>query len=185
MRSGRALVFPVYKGTYERRVDVTGVNSFRDVAIATGKDFGRVVELIDSRRDLDRQRVAFYGDSRGTFFGVILTALEPRLQASVLLGGGLPPVVLPPELDLLNFAPRVHMPTLMVSGRGDFLQPVESAQVPLFRLLGVPAEHKRHALFEGGHFPNQLHDVMREILDWFDRYLGTVTPDSVRSPLRF
>jgi formylglycine-generating enzyme required for sulfatase activity len=185
MRSGRALVFPVYKGTYERRVDVTGVNSFRDVAIATGKDFGRVMELIDSRRDLDRQRVGFYGDSRGTFFGVILTALESRLKASVLLGGGLPPVPLPPELELLNFAPRVHVPTLMVSGRGDFLQPVESAQVPLFRLLGIPAEHKRHALFEGGHFPHQLHDVMREILDWFDRYLGPVAPESVRSPLRF
>ena len=180
MRSGRALVFPVYKGTYERRVEVRGVNSFRDVAIATGKDFGRVIELIDSRPDLDRQRAGFYGDSRGTFFGVILTALEPRLKASVLLGGGLPAVALPPELDLLNFAPRVHVPTLMVSGRGDFLQPVESAQEPLFRLLGVPAEHKRHALFEGGHFPHQLNDVMREILDWFDRYLGPVAPGAPR-----
>ena len=96
------------------------------------------------------------------------------MKASVLLGGGLPLVAVPPEFDLLNFAPRVRVPTLMVSGRGDFLAPLESAQVPLFRLLGVAAEHKRHALFDGGHFPNQLHDVMREILDWFDRYLGHV-----------
>jgi hypothetical protein len=28
---------------------------------------------------------------------------------------------------------------------------------------------------DGGHFPNQLHDVMREILDWFERDLGHVT----------
>jgi pimeloyl-ACP methyl ester carboxylesterase len=80
-------------------------------------------------------------------------------------------------MDLLNFAPRVRVPTLMVAGRSDFLQPVETAQLPLFRLLGVPAEHKRHALFDGGHVPGQLHDVVREILDWFDRYLGPVTPN--------
>lgn len=175
MRSGRAVVFPVYKGTYERRVSVTGINAIRDVAIATGKDFGRVLEFIESRPDLDRERIGFYGDSRGTFFGVILTALEPRVKASVLLGGGLPPIILPPEIDLLNFAPRVGVPTLMVSGRGDFLAPVQTAQIPLFRLLGTASEHKRHVLFDGGHFPDQLHDAMREILNWFDRDLGAVS----------
>jgi eukaryotic-like serine/threonine-protein kinase len=64
----------------------------------------------------------------------------------------------------------------MVAGRSDFLMPVESAQVPLFRLLGPAPEHKRHALFDGGHAPSQLQDVIREILDWFDRYLGPVVP---------
>ena len=49
--------------------------------------------------------------------------------------------------------------------------------MPLFRLLGVAPEHKRHALFDGGHAPGQLPDVIREILDWFDRYLG---PSSLR-----
>jgi cephalosporin-C deacetylase-like acetyl esterase len=175
MRSGRAVVFPVYKGTYERRVTVTGVNAFRDVVLATGKDFGRVLDFIETRPDLDKERIGFYGDSRGTFYGVILTALQPRVKASVLLGGGLPLQRVPPEFDLLNFAPRVRVPTLMVSGRGDFLAPVQTAQIPLFRLLGTAPEHKRHVLFDGGHFPNQLHDVMREILDWFDRYLGPVT----------
>jgi tRNA A-37 threonylcarbamoyl transferase component Bud32/dienelactone hydrolase len=173
-RAGRALLFPVYKGTYERRVEMTGLNTTRDVAIASGKDFRRVIELIDSRPDFDRERIGFYGDSRGAFYGVILTALEPRVKASVLLGGGLPSTTLPAEMDLLNFAPRVRVPTLMVGGRDDFLQPVETGQLPLFRLLGVPAEHKRHAIFEGGHAPSQLHDVMREMLDWFDKYLGPV-----------
>jgi pimeloyl-ACP methyl ester carboxylesterase len=105
-----------------------------------------------------------------------MTALEPRVKASVLLGAGPPTASLPAEMDLLNFAPRVRVPTLMVAGRSDFLTPVESAQVPLFRLLGTPAEHKRHALFDGGHAPGRLPDVIREILDWFDRYLGPVAP---------
>ena len=176
MRSGRALVYPVYKGTYERRTEIVGMNDRRDVGIASVKDFGRVIELIDSRLDLDHERIAFYGDSRGAFYGVILTALQPRLKASVLLGGGLPPGAGPRETDPINFAPRVRVPTLMVAGRSDFLVPVENAQKPLFHLLGVDPEHKRHALFDGGHAPGQFPDVIREILDWFDRYLGPVDP---------
>ena len=54
--------------------------------------------------------------------------------------------------------------------------PVEAAQKPLFKLLGVADEHKRHRLFDGGHAPGQLPDVIREILDWFDHYLGPVAP---------
>ena len=176
IRSGRALVFPVYKGTYERRTDMAGINARRDVTIASAKDFSRVIELIDARPDLDHERIGFYGDSRGAALGVVLTALEPRVKVSVLLGAGLPPVRLPAEIDLLNFAPRVRVPTLMVTGRSDFLAPLESAQVPLFRLLGVAPEHKRHALFDGGHAPSRLPDVIREILDWFDKYLGPVAP---------
>jgi alpha-beta hydrolase superfamily lysophospholipase len=81
-------------------------------------------------------------------------------------------------VDPFNFAPRVRIPTLMVNGRSDFTYPVQSSQLPLFRLLGVPEDRKRHALFEGGHLPDQRHEVMRDVLDWFDRYLGPVNPAS-------
>jgi hypothetical protein len=64
------------------------------------------------------------------------------------------------------------MPTLMVNGRNDFEFPVETAQRPLFNLLG--AEHKEHAVFEGGHIPVRIHEMIKAILDWFDRYLGPV-----------
>jgi hypothetical protein len=30
-------------------------------------------------------------------------------------------------------------------------------------------------VLEGGHIPLKIHEVMREALDWFDRYLGPVT----------
>jgi hypothetical protein len=62
-----------------------------------------------------------------------------------------------------------------VCGRNDVGRPVDTFQVPLFRLLGTPAEHKRHAILDGAHTPAQLQDVIREVLDWFDRYLGQVT----------
>ncbi|MSO30363.1 MAG: hypothetical protein EXQ48_05375 [Acidobacteria bacterium] len=112
--------------------------------------------------------------STGAFVGVRFTALETRLKASVLMGGGLPTFILPPEIDLLNFAPRIVVPTLMVDGRADFTNLYDTFQLPLFRLLGSPADRKVHVTFEGGHIPLRPHDLVRTILDWFDKYLGPV-----------
>ena len=47
----------------------------------------------------------------------------------------------------------------------------------MFRLLGAPQEDKRHVVFENsGHFPNpdQMPELIKEALDWLDRYLGPV-----------
>ena len=116
-----------------------------------------------------------FGPSLGAFTGSIINALETRLKANVFMGGGLSRFRFAPEIDPLNFAPRIHVPTLMVNGDTDFQFPLNSTQLPLFRLLRLPPDQMRHALFHGGHMPEQIHDVMREILDWFDRFLGPVT----------
>ncbi len=68
----------------------------------------------------------------------------------------------------------MRAPTLIVAGINDFQVPLESSQRPLFRLLPMPAERKRHASFDGGHLPNQINDLIREVLDWYDRFLGPV-----------
>jgi len=78
-----------------------------------------------------------------------------------------------PEMDLLNFAPRVVAPTLMLNGRYDFVYPPGGSQLPLFGLLGTPEGQKRHVQFDSGHMP-PIQDVMREILDWLARNLGPV-----------
>ena len=49
VRSGRALVYPVYKGTYERIVERPSPNILRDNAIARGKDLRRVIDYIEAR----------------------------------------------------------------------------------------------------------------------------------------
>jgi formylglycine-generating enzyme required for sulfatase activity/tRNA A-37 threonylcarbamoyl transferase component Bud32/dienelactone hydrolase len=180
LRGGRALIYPVYKGTYERRVAVSGINARRDVALQRGKDIKRVVDYIQSRTDLDGSRIGYFGISLGAFYGVVGTALEPRFKASALLAGGLSTGAAPPEIDLVNFAPRVAVPTLMVNGNRDFTYPLETSQRPLFRTLGVAEPDKRHAVLEGGHLPPDIHAVIREITDWFDRYLGPVQTASGR-----
>ena len=44
----------------------------------------------------------------------------------------------------------------------------------MFDRLATPDEHKRLVLLEGGHVPNEPNEVIRETLDWLDRYLGPV-----------
>ncbi len=81
---------------------------------------------------------------------------------------------LPPEVEAINFAPRAKMPVLMLNGRYDFESPVETSQLPLFRLLGAPEKDKRHVLFDSGHVLSPKTQVIKEILDWLDRYPGPV-----------
>jgi hypothetical protein len=63
-----------------------------------------------------------------------------------------------------------------VNGREDFWFPVEMSQIPMFKLLGTADKDKRHVTVEGGHadFIHQR-DVIQQVLDWLDRYLGPVT----------
>jgi dipeptidyl aminopeptidase/acylaminoacyl peptidase len=153
-----------------------GPNEERELRIAWSRDLGRAIDYLDTRSDIDRSRLAFYGVSVGADAGVILSALEPRLKTSVLQSTGTGEDSAP-EMDPVNFAPRVRIPTLMLNGRYDFETPVDKAQRPLFALLGSPAEHKRHAILETGH-ALPIDDVVREILPWLDRYLGPIAQSS-------
>jgi eukaryotic-like serine/threonine-protein kinase len=187
IRSGRALLYPVYKGTYERAlvekglsINSTtgltpgpGVQAARELRIAWYRDLARSIDYLDTRQDIDHARIGFHFVSGYT--GVILSALEPRLKVSVLQATGLwgqPP----PEIDPINFAPRVRVPTLMINGRYDFELPIETAQRPLFDLLGPPSEDKNHVVLEGGHLPWRRQELIDQVLAWLDRYLGPVPP---------
>jgi hypothetical protein len=59
----------------------------------------------------------------------------------------------------------------MLNGRYDNVFPYETSQVPFFQLLGTAPEHKRHFVDETAHFVYR-DDLIRETLDWLDRYLG-------------
>jgi eukaryotic-like serine/threonine-protein kinase len=179
LRSGRAVLYPVYKNMFERKIPGWSFSpaSRRDVLIQWRKDLGRSIDYIASREDLDSDRIAFYGHSLGAVYGTVLTAIEPRFAAALMLGGGVNSGTLPPEADPLNFAPRVRVPTLMLTGRDDFIRPVETHQVPLFHLLGVPDDQKQLARFDGGHAPSDMNAVIREALAWLDRWLGPVEPN--------
>ena len=179
-RGGRALIYPVYKGTYERFVTrdmrdfLNRPNAWRDLVVQWSKDLSRTIDYVGSRSDFDINKVAYYGFSLGAADALPGVALEPRLKAAILLTGGLNRWVERPEVEPLNFLPRIRMPALLLGGRYDFVFPPEPSQQAFFRLLGTSPPHKRHVIFENaGHVPPRM-EVIREVLDWLDRYLGPV-----------
>jgi alpha-beta hydrolase superfamily lysophospholipase len=93
-----------------------------------------------------------------------------------LAHGGIPPIDLPRSLDVVLYAQRVKIPVLMVNGDKDVLASVVACQVPLYRNLGTPEEHKDHRLYPGGHgtFALFYDQISADVLAWLDRYLGPV-----------
>ena len=174
--TGRALVYPVYKGTYERTMQTAlpaGPNQMRDLLAVWSKDLARTLDYLEQRDDIDADRVAYYGFSAGAVYGPIFTAVEDRFAASILLGGGLLDIF-PPDTSLAAFAPRSTLPTLVINGVDDFIMPFATAQRTFVDLLGTPAADKRHARLEGGHIPSDRRAMIDEVTAWLDRYLGTV-----------
>jgi len=178
LKSGRALIVPIYKGLYERRDGLVPGGKppafFRDHVIMFSKDLGRTLDYLQTRSDIDGTKMAYDGSSLGGQLAPVFLAVENRFKAAILSSGGFFLRYDLPEVDRLNFAPRVNIPVLMLNGRYDDLFPLESSQLPLFRLLGTPDKDKKHVIYEAGHGDLPYKDVVRESLDWFDKYLGPV-----------
>jgi dienelactone hydrolase len=183
VRSGRAVLYPVYKGTFERGNDVLAADlnnieenphQYTELLIQEVKDFRRCVDYLETRPDIDSKKLAFYGMSWGAEMGAIIPAVEERLNASVLLAGGIDQRQLPrPEADPINYVTRVKTPTLMLNGKYDTLLPLETSSKPMFELLGTPAADKQQKVYETDHIPPR-NEFIKETLAWLDRYLGPV-----------
>jgi serine/threonine protein kinase/formylglycine-generating enzyme required for sulfatase activity/pimeloyl-ACP methyl ester carboxylesterase len=176
IKSGRAFLLPVVKGHYQRRhaTPPAGPNAQRDRLVLESKDFRRSIDYLVSRPDVDRDRLGVLGISRGVLAPVLAVG-EQRLKAAVLLGSGLDfDRRRLPEADPFNFLPRFRVPTLVVGGRFDFLFPLETSMRPMFQLLGAAEKDKQLLLRDGGHVPPDGQRMIKETLDWFDRYLGPV-----------
>jgi len=179
VKNGRAVFFPVYKGTFERidpalRPILYGAEShaYTEFLVQLVKDFRRCVDYLETRQDIDKGKLAFYGMSWGGILGAIIPAVEERLAASVLLAGGFFRSALP-QAHQINYVSRVKIPTLMLNGQYDTLYDVETAIKPMFDLLGTPADQKQLIICETDHIPPRV-EFIKETLNWLDRYLGPV-----------
>jgi dienelactone hydrolase len=168
VQTGRAVLCPVFKGTYERQVPDVDILEF---TAPWAKEVGRSIDYLKSRGDCDIGKVAFSGFSLGARMGPIVGVVEDRLRTVILLAGGFIEDGLPPQSDPLNFAPRVRMPVLMINGHDDFFAP-RVASDRMFNLFGTP--DKKHVFIEGGHGLARLEQVQAEVLAWLDAHLGKV-----------
>jgi len=175
-RSGRALVFPVVEGQYERQTSgpATPITS-RQQTIAMTQDIMRTVDYITERPDLDENAVSYLGLSYGAELAVPV-ALEKRFDALVLVGAALDPAWRGQTLEEAapwNFVFRVTTPTILINGKQDAMHPYEEGQIPFFDAIDVPETDKRMIVSDAGHLP-PFNEIIRHALDWLDERLGPV-----------
>jgi dienelactone hydrolase/predicted Ser/Thr protein kinase len=180
VKNGRAVLYPVYKGTFERGDPSLAAihpgadsHAYTEFLIQLVKDFERCVDYLETRPDIDSRKLAYYGMSWGGMYGAIIPAVEERLAASVVCAGGFNQRTLRPESDPINFVTRVRVPTLMLNGRYDTSFGLEEGIRPMFDLLGTPAEHKRLIVYDTDHIPPR-NESIKETLAWLDKYMGPV-----------
>jgi dienelactone hydrolase len=178
LKSGRALVYPVYKGTHERHDDLKSdlqeeTVFYKEHVVMWRKDIGRTIDYLESRSDIQGNKIGYLGWSWGGFLGGILPAVEKRIKAVVLNVGGMEMHRALPEADQINFLPRLRQPVLMLNGKHDMYFPVETSQKPMFDLLGTDKKDKKIIIYESGHLVPRT-EFVKETLTWFDKYLGPV-----------
>jgi dienelactone hydrolase len=176
LKSGRAIVLPIFKGTFERRDELNSDLAdetvfYKEHVIMWRKDVGRSLDYLATRDDMRMDKVGFFGWSWGGFMGGIIPAVEPRIKALVLHVGGMEMNKSLPEVDQINFLPRVKQPVLMLNGKHDMFFHVEASQKPMFRMLGTSEQDKKIIIYDAGHLVPRP-ELIKETLAWFDRYLG-------------
>jgi hypothetical protein len=76
-----------------------------------------------------------------------------------------------PEVDQINYLPRITQPVLMLNGIYDMYFPVESSQKPMFRLLGTSQAQKKMIVYPSGHLVPPT-EFIKETLAWLHTYSG-------------
>jgi len=176
VRNGRAVIFPIFKGSFERREERSlfanpGTHQYTTNLTRVIKDYRRSLDYLETREEFDMDKIAFYGVSMGPIFGTYLSAVDPRIKTNIFYAGGLNRMGRP-EADMAYFLQRVKNPTLMINGRFDSLFGIE-AIMAMYDLLGTHEDEKRLILFESDHLA-PMADVISETNLWLDQHFGEV-----------
>lgn len=177
LKSGRAVLFPIYKRTFDRNdgQDIAWgqTHQFTEWVIKWVKDCRRSIDYLEIREDIDMDNLGYLGDSWGGYMGGIISAVEERLKLAIFIRGGLYTGWRYPEADGITYIPQVKIPVLMLNGRYDIIFPLETNVKPMINLLGTPDEHKVLKVYETDHFVPR-NAMINESLNWLDKYFGPV-----------
>lgn len=175
LEESRIICLPVYKGMFERQQppNEETLAHHRDLVTHLAKDLSRTVDYLQTRPDMNLDKLIFLGVSWGAAVGPTLLVVEPRFQAAILVAGGYWMDQQLPEVEVFQFAPHVKIPILMLNGRYDLVFPVDTSQGPFYRDLG--SRDKRHVLFNSRHAP-PLDQVLETSKEWLREKLRDARP---------
>jgi dienelactone hydrolase len=178
VENGRAVVFPIIKGTYGQRPDTptnppAGSHQKTTHLTRKIKDYRRCLDFLETRDDFNKETIAFYGMSWGPRLGTFLSAVDSRIKVNIFYAGGIEIYEeTRPEVNMIYFLTQVKIPTLMINGKYDAIFPVGNITA-MFKLLGTPDNDKNLVLFDSDHLA-PVEGVMSETLAWLDLHFGQV-----------
>ena len=175
-----AVMWPIYKGTYERNDGMATEmhlpnesHTYTEYLVKWVKDLSRSIDYLETRPDIDSEKIGFYGHSWGGLLGGIIPAVEERIGISILNVGGLWSWGRAyPEADVINYVTRVNCPVLMMNGKYDVSSfPFETDVQPMYDLLGTPEEDKVLIVYETDHYVPKT-ELIKETLNFMEKYFG-------------
>lgn len=153
----------------------------RELITQTVFDLRRAVDFIQTREELDHQRIGYYGISLGGIIGTIFCSVEERIDVPVIvLAGGNLNLMFGKKalsadtrdylsiIDPINYVGKIApRPLLMINAENDDIVPPITSRL-LFKAAKKPKEIIWH--------PSKHHDLpiekaYPEGIQWFDRYL--------------
>jgi len=173
LKGGRALIWPVYYGTYGRGdIEVENWQTYRQVHSYRMIDARIACDYIETRNDMDAEKIAFAGVSWGGFVAPYVLAIEERIKLGILILFGVQSSDEYPWRDQINYLPRVKIPMLLLAGRYDPDYSMKQQQA-FYDFLGTPENEKEWKIYESTHYiPRD--DLINESLNWLDKYFGPV-----------
>ena len=166
LASGIDIIYPEYLSTYSRKdgmkTDIGNRSmNYRDHSINWVKEVRYAVDYAIKHG----YEPHYLGVSWGGQMGVNILAIEERFKTGILAIGGISLDDVREEIQPEKYAARVKTPTLLLNGRYDYFFPYQSSQLPLYNLLNLDNENKRHVVVEETHYvPN--HILSEETLNW-------------------
>ncbi|HRH44110.1 MAG TPA: SUMF1/EgtB/PvdO family nonheme iron enzyme, partial [Pyrinomonadaceae bacterium] len=178
IKSGRAVFSVVLKGYMERPFPhnyLPPENStveFRKQMVNWITDLRLGLDYLETRNDLDKQKLGFLGISNGANVGLVLTAIENRYKTLMFISAGLEKDFRTrlPETSPIKFASQIRTQKFFINGRYDETFPYNTDAKPLFKLLREP---KKIVTYDGGHIPT-VEFYAPAVNDWFEETLGKV-----------
>lgn len=178
VKSGRAVFGVVLKGYLDRPFPVNyspPENSsieFRKQMVNWITDLRLGIDYLESREDIDKQKIGFLGISNGANLGLVLTAVENRYKSLAFISAGLEKDFRTriAETSPIKFSSQIKTQKLIINGRYDETFPFNTDAKPLFKLLREP---KKIVIYDGGHIPTADFYVPTTN-DWFDETMGKV-----------
>lgn len=165
------------------KFDLTGTYKYwtRNVISQTVFDLRRTVDFIESRKELDPQRIGYYGISLGGIIGTVFCGVDDRIKVPVIaLAGGQMNLLYEEQalseeakdfvsiIEPLNFVKQISpRPFLMLNAKNDEIVPPMMSKL----LFNKAKDPKEIIWYDAKHRDVPLDKVYQDGLNWFKTYL--------------